>query len=76
MRVPGLVQDCWWYAHRDANPRRWALHCKAPTPTQHVEDARAMFYAETIKPLTAEELSDRVPTVKPTLGDIVNESAR
>ena len=51
-------------------------YCKAPIPTQHVEYARAMFYEETVKPLTAAELYDRVPTVKPTLGDIVNESTR
>ena len=48
-------------------------YCKAPIPTQHVEYARAMFYEETIQPLTAEELYDRVPTAKPTLGDIANE---
>ena len=51
---------------------RW--YCKAPIPTKHVEDARAMFYEEKMNPLTPEELYDRVPTVKPTLGDIVNES--
>ena len=49
-------------------------YCLAPVPDPHVEDARAMFYEQTLKPMTPEELYEKVPAVKPTVGDIVSAS--
>ena len=49
-------------------------YCLAPVPEPHVEGARAMFYEQTIQPMSPEELYEKVPAVKPTVGDIVSNS--
>ncbi|MFM7984231.1 MAG: hypothetical protein ACKPKO_33405, partial [Candidatus Fonsibacter sp.] len=49
-------------------------YCRAPVPDWHVEDSRAMLYEEKYNPMTPEELYEKVPVCRPTLGNIVVES--
>ena len=49
-------------------------YCRAPVPDWHVEDARAMLYEEKYQPMTPEELYEKEPVCRPTLGDIIVES--
>ena len=48
-------------------------YVRAPVPDWHVEDARAMLYEEKYQPMTPEELYEKVPVCRPTVGDIILE---
>ena len=47
------------------------LYVRSEVPTQHINDARAMFYEDTLKPCSPQELYENVPQAYPSHTGII-----